>query len=100
MTYGTPGVYAVTLAAGGAAGTTTATGTIVVSAGATGSGCLDDTDCDAGAGLYCVCKPGESGCVGALGVGFCSRTCAGSICAAGELCVDLHARRRLRARRR
>ena len=87
--YGTPGVYPVTLAAGGAAGTTTAMGTVVVSAGVTGSGCLDDTDCDASAGLFCVCKPGESGCVGALGVGFCSRTCSGSLCAAGERCVDL-----------
>jgi PKD repeat protein len=89
VTYGTPGVYAVTLAAGGSAGTTSAMGTVVVSAGVTGSGCLDDTDCDAGAGLFCVCKPGEPGCVGALGVGFCSRDCSGAVCAAGELCVDL-----------
>ena len=89
VTYGTPGVYAVTLAAGGAAGTTTAMGTVVVSAGTTGSGCLDDTDCDAGAGLFCVCKPGEDGCVGALAVGICSRACSGSVCAAGEVCVDL-----------
>ena len=89
VTYGTPGVYAVTLAAGGSAGTTTANGTVVVSAGVTGSGCLDDTDCDAGAGLFCVCKPGEDGCVGALGVGFCSRACSGAVCGTGELCVDL-----------
>jgi PKD repeat protein len=89
VTYGTPGVYSVMLAAGGTAGTTTAMGTVVVSAGVTGSGCLDDTDCDASAGLFCVCKPGETGCVGALGVGFCSRNCSGSLCAAGELCVDL-----------
>ena len=88
VTYGTPGVYMVTLAAGGAAGTTTSMGTVVVSAGSTGSGCLDDTDCDAGAGLFCVCKPGEGGCVGALGVGFCSRDCSGAVCAAGEDCVD------------
>jgi PKD repeat protein len=89
VTYATPGVYSVMLAAGGTAGTTTATGTVVVSAGVTGSGCLDDTDCDAGAGLFCVCKPGETGCVGALGVGFCSRVCSGSVCGGGELCVDL-----------
>jgi len=89
VTYGTPGVYMVTLAAGGSGGTTTATGTVVVSAGVTGSACLDDTDCDAGAGLFCVCKPGEAGCVGALGVGFCSRACSGTVCGAGELCVDL-----------
>lgn len=88
VSYGTPGVYTVTLAAGGAAGTTTATGTVVVSAGTTGSGCLDDTDCDAGAGLFCICKPGEDGCVGALGVGFCSRDCSAAVCAAGELCAD------------
>lgn len=89
VTFGTPGVYPVTLAAGGSAGTTTASGTIVVSAGGTGSGCLGDTDCDAGASLFCVCKPGELGCVGALEVGFCSRSCSGSVCAAGELCADL-----------
>jgi PKD repeat protein len=88
VTFGTPGVYAVTLAAGGPAGTTTATGTVVVSAGVTGSGCLDDTDCDASAGLFCVCKPGEEGCVGALGVGFCSRDCSGAVCSSGEICAD------------
>jgi PKD repeat protein len=88
VSFGTPGTYSVTLAAGGTAGTTTATGTVVVSAGVTASPCLDDTDCDAGAGLFCVCKPGELGCGGALAIGFCARTCSGSVCAAGELCAD------------
>src|SRR5262249_44866770 len=89
VTYGTPGTYAVTLAAGGPAGTTTATGTVIVSAGVTGSPCLDDTDCDAGAGLFCVCKPGEVGCVAALALGFCSRSGAGGVCNTGEVCADL-----------
>ena len=89
VTYGTPGVYAVALAAGGVGGTTTATGTVVVSSGTTASPCLDDTDCDAAAGLFCVCKPGEPGCVGALSTGFCSRDCSGGVCAAGEICADL-----------
>lgn len=89
VSYTAPGSYAVMLAAGGAGGTTTAVGTVVVSTGATGSACLADSDCDAGAGLTCVCKPGELGCVGALSVGFCSRGCAGTVCSAGELCVDL-----------
>lgn len=88
VTYATPGTYAVTLAAGGSGGTTTANGTVVVSAGVTGSPCLADTDCDAASGLLCVCKPGEIGCVGALSVGFCSRSCDGSVCAAGEICAD------------
>lgn len=88
VSYGTPGVYPVMLAAGGAAGTTTATGTVAVTSGGTASPCLDDTDCDAGAGLFCVCKPGEPGCVGALGIGFCSRDCSGGVCAAGEICAD------------
>jgi PKD repeat protein len=87
-TFATPGTYTVTLAAGGTAGTTTATGMIVVSAGTTGSPCLADTDCDAGAGLFCVCKPGEAGCVGALSVGFCSRDCSGALCDAGQICAD------------
>jgi PKD repeat protein len=87
-TFATPGTYTVTLAAGGTAGATAATGTIVVSAGSTGSPCLADTDCDAGAGLFCVCKPGETGCVGALAIGFCSRDCSGVLCDAGEICAD------------
>jgi PKD repeat protein len=89
VTFAAPGTYTVTLAAGGRGGTTTATGTVAVSAGVTGSPCLADTDCYAGSGLFCVCKPGESGCVGALSVGFCSRSCDGGVCAAGEICVDL-----------
>ncbi|MDB4965881.1 MAG: domain containing protein [Myxococcales bacterium] len=88
VTFGTPGTYPVMLAAGGSAGTTTANGVVVVSAGATGSACLDDTDCDAGAGLFCVCKPGELGCAGALAIGLCARTCSGSVCSAGEICSD------------
>jgi PKD repeat protein len=88
VVYGTPGTFSVTLAAGGVAGTTTATGVVVVSAGVTGSPCLDDTDCDAGAGLFCICKPGEPGCAGGLSVGFCTRSCAASACAAGEVCAD------------
>lgn len=87
-TFATPGTYNVTLAAGGAAGATTATGAIVVTSGSTGSPCLADSDCDAGAGLFCLCKPGETGCVGALAVGFCSRDCSGTLCDAGEICAD------------
>lgn len=87
--FATPGTYMVTLAAGGAGGTTTSTGTVVVSAGVTGSPCLGDSDCDASAGLSCICKPGETGCVGALSIGFCSRGCDGTVCAAGEICADL-----------
>src|SRR5438046_633076 len=75
--------------AGGSAGAATAVGVAAVSAGVTAPPCLDDTDCDAGAALFCVCKPGELGCVGALAVGFCARTCAGSVCPAGEICADL-----------
>ena len=89
VTCAAPGTYMVTLAAGGAGGTTTSTGTVVVSAGVTGSPCLADSDCDGGVGLFCVCKPGEPGCVGALSVGFCTRVCDGGDCAAGEICADL-----------
>ena len=88
VTFATPGTYTVTLAAGGAAGATTAMGTVVVSAGTTGSPCLADTDCDAGAGLFCVCTPGQAGCVGALAIGFCSRDCSGALCDAGQICAD------------
>jgi PKD repeat protein len=89
VTWVQPGVYQVMLAAGGAAGQITATGTVIVSSGTTGSPCLDDIDCDASSNLSCICKPGEGGCVGALGVGFCSRGCSGGVCNAGEVCVDL-----------
>jgi PKD repeat protein len=89
VTFATAGTYVVTLAAGGSAGTTTATGKVVVSSATTGSACLADTDCDANAGLFCLCKPGESGCEGALALGFCSRTCAGGVCGPGEVCADL-----------
>src|SRR5262245_26486005 len=37
-----PGTYAVTLAAGGPAGTTSATGTVIVTSGGVGSPCRDD----------------------------------------------------------
>jgi PKD repeat protein len=89
VTFATAGTYTVTLTAGGSGGTTTTTGTVVVSSATTGSACLADTDCDANAGLFCVCKPGESGCVGALALGFCSRTCAGGVCGPDEVCADL-----------
>jgi PKD repeat protein len=88
VNFATPGTYAVMLAAGGTAGTTTASGTVVVSSGTTGSPCLADTDCDASAGLFCVCKPGDGGCVGALSIGFCSRSCSGGVCNPGEICAD------------
>jgi PKD repeat protein len=83
-----PGVYTVTLAAGGPAGTTTATGTVTVTAGGTGAPCLDSGDCDVGAGLACVCGQG-AGCPGALGAGLCTRDCAGALCGSGEVCADL-----------
>jgi PKD repeat protein len=89
VVFDTPGTYAVTLAAGGSAGTTTATGAVVVSSATTGSPCLADTDCDARAGLFCVCKPGDPGCVGALAIGFCSRSCSGVACDVGQICADL-----------
>jgi PKD repeat protein len=83
-----PGTYGVTLAAGGAAGQTTSSGTVIVTSGATGSPCLGDVDCDATSGLSCVCKPGDTGCVGGLAVGFCTRGCSGGGCGAGEICAD------------
>lgn len=88
VTWSAPGTYDVTLAAGGVAGQTTAMGSIIVTSGDTGAPCLDDSDCDAANGLSCICKSGEGGCVGALGVGFCSRSCGGSVCDADEVCVD------------
>lgn len=89
VTWTQPGVYSVMLAAGGTAGQTTATGSVIVTSGATGSPCVADGDCDATEGLSCICKAGDNGCSGALAVGFCSRTCGGSVCDAGEVCVDL-----------
>jgi PKD repeat protein len=89
VTFAQPGTYAISFAAGGAAGTTTASGTVIVTTGATGAPCLADVDCDASAGLSCICKPGEPGCTGGLAIGLCSRSCAGAPCKTGEICADL-----------
>jgi PKD repeat protein len=84
-----PGNYAVTLAAGGSAGTTTASGTVTVTAGGPGAACADDGECDAAAGLTCLCGGDIGGCPGGLSVGVCTRDCAGSVCGSGQVCVDL-----------
>jgi hypothetical protein len=84
-----PGSWDVMLAAGGPGGTIAAAGKIIVTAGGVGAPCGDDTDCDVGAGLTCLCGQGASGCPGALGGGVCTRVCDGDTCNGGEVCADL-----------
>jgi PKD repeat protein len=86
--YARPGSYAVTLAAGGPGGTITSMGTVLVTQGGPGAPCSEDSDCDTTSGLECLCGIGMSGCPGALGSGICTAPCAGTICEAGEECVD------------
>ncbi len=89
VTYSSTGSYLVGLAGGGPGGTVAATGTVVVTAGATGAACSSDQDCDAATGLRCWCAGGV--CPGALAAGFCTRSCASGAppCDSGQLCVDL-----------
>jgi hypothetical protein len=85
--YEKPGTFEVSLAAGGIGGTTTARGRVVVIAGGLGSPCGGPSDCDGTLDLLCVCGMGE--CAGGLSVGFCTRSCTGGSCKAGERCIDL-----------
>jgi PKD repeat protein len=83
-----PGKYTVTLAAGGSAGTTQASGTVVVTPGGAGSSCSDDNDCDTAAGLSCLCGSNMT-CPGGLASGVCTRDCGGTVCGANQVCVDV-----------
>jgi PKD repeat protein len=82
-----PGTYAVTLAAGGPGGTTTASGTVVVTAGGPGAACDGDADCDGLLGLQCRCARGA--CPAGLGAGICTRSCVGGGCGPLAHCADL-----------
>jgi hypothetical protein len=61
---------------------------VIVTPGGAGASCRDDEDCDAAAGLTCLCGSGTS-CPRGLAAGVCTRQCASSVCGGGELCADL-----------
>lgn len=82
-----PGTYVVTLAAGGPGGTTTASGSVVVTAGGPGAACDSDAECDVLLGLTCRCARGA--CPAGLGVGLCTRSCTGGGCGPLAHCADL-----------
>jgi PKD repeat protein len=91
--FGTIGAYTVTLVAGGASGSSTFTGMVVVTSGALGDPCLSDSDC-AAMGLMCLCA-GDAACPASLRSGICTRECGAagglgaSACDPGALCADL-----------
>jgi PKD repeat protein len=85
--YAHPGGYQVMLAAGGSAGTITASGTVLVAAGGLGAPCDDPSECDVASGLTCLCASGA--CPGGLSSGLCTHACSGGGCAPGEACADL-----------
>jgi hypothetical protein len=88
VTYAQPGMFVVTLAAGGPAGTTVSNGQIHITAGGIGDVCGSTGDCDPTQQLECICGTDQS-CPGALSVGLCTRPCAPGACAPGEVCADL-----------
>jgi PKD repeat protein len=85
VTFRWPGTYAVTLIASGAAGSTSASGTVVVTSNGVGAPCAATAECSAG--LTCLC--GNGGCPGALADGVCTRGCSGGGCGMAAVCADL-----------
>lgn len=91
LTLQLPGTYVVSLAVAGPGGTATATGQIDVSSGSLGSACTRDSQC--GEGLLCLCGSGQPGrdgvCPGGLAAGLCTKSCDGTSCDPGSVCIDL-----------
>lgn len=87
VVYDQPGTFLARLAAEGPGGTSVSTGTIVVTPGGTSSPCRTDADCDASAGLSCLCQGNT--CPGGLVVGLCTKDCDAASCDSGSVCVDL-----------
>jgi hypothetical protein len=89
VTLSAPGTYLVSLGVMGPGGTAVAAGTIVVQPAALGAACASDAQCEGG--LRCLCeKDNKSGsCPGGLAVGLCTRSCDGSACPTGSVCLDL-----------